>query len=84
MDKDVDLSIRLAGLTFKSPIVVASSECAANLSLIQNLADKNIRIQSHRNALISRKSIKIPACCAVNAKQPAFIMYLKSIKTKNM
>jgi dihydroorotate dehydrogenase/NAD-dependent dihydropyrimidine dehydrogenase PreA subunit len=42
MDKDVDLSIRLAGLTFKSPIVVASSECAANLSLIENLVDKNI------------------------------------------
>jgi dihydroorotate dehydrogenase len=37
MDNVVDLSIRLAGLTFKSPIVVASSECAANLSLIQNL-----------------------------------------------
>jgi NAD-dependent dihydropyrimidine dehydrogenase PreA subunit len=42
MDKDVDLSIRLAGLTFKSPIVVSSSECAANLSLIVNLVDKNI------------------------------------------
>jgi len=37
MDKDVDLSIRLAELTFKSPIVAASSECAANLFLIQNL-----------------------------------------------
>ena len=42
MDKDVDLSIRLAGLRFKSPIVVASSECAANLSQVQNLADKHI------------------------------------------
>jgi dihydroorotate dehydrogenase (NAD+) catalytic subunit len=42
MDKDVDLSIRLAGLTFKSPIVVASSECAANLSLVQNLVNKHI------------------------------------------
>jgi len=42
MDNVVDLSIRLAGLTFKSPIVVASSECAANLSLIQSLVDKNI------------------------------------------
>jgi dihydroorotate dehydrogenase (NAD+) catalytic subunit len=42
MDKDVDLSIRLADLTFKSPIVVASSECAANLSLIRNLVNKNI------------------------------------------
>ena len=42
MDNDVDLSIRLAGLTFKSPIVVSSSECAANLSLIENLVDKNI------------------------------------------
>ena len=42
MDKDIDLSIRLAGLTFKSPIVVASSECAANLSLIENLVGKNI------------------------------------------
>jgi dihydroorotate dehydrogenase (NAD+) catalytic subunit len=42
MVKNVDLSIRLAGMTFKSPIVVASSECAANLSLIQNLVDKKI------------------------------------------
>jgi len=42
MDKNVDLSIRLAGLTFKSPIAVSSSECAANLSLIENLVDKNI------------------------------------------
>ena len=42
MDKDVDLSIRLAGLRFKSPIVVASSECAANLSQVQNLVDKAI------------------------------------------
>ena len=42
MDKDVDLSIRLAGLKFKSPIVVASSECAANLSQTQNLVDKPI------------------------------------------
>ena len=42
MDKDVDLSIRLAGLTFKSPIVVASSECAPNLSQVQNLVDKSI------------------------------------------
>jgi dihydroorotate dehydrogenase/NAD-dependent dihydropyrimidine dehydrogenase PreA subunit len=42
MDRDIDLSIRLAGLTFKSPIVVSSSECAASLSLIENLADKNI------------------------------------------
>ena len=42
MAKDTDLSIRLAGITFKSPIVVASSECAANLSLIENLVDKKI------------------------------------------
>jgi dihydroorotate dehydrogenase (NAD+) catalytic subunit len=42
MEKDVDLSIRVAGLAFKSPIVVASSECAANLSLIRNLVDKHI------------------------------------------
>jgi dihydroorotate dehydrogenase (NAD+) catalytic subunit len=42
MDKDVDLSVQLAGLTFKSPVVVASSECAANLSQVQNLADKDI------------------------------------------
>ena len=49
MDKDVDLSIRLAGLTFKSPIVVASSECAANLSLIENLVDKNIGAIELRN-----------------------------------
>jgi dihydroorotate dehydrogenase len=49
MDKDVDLSIRLAGLTFKSPIVVSSSECAANLSLIENLVDKNIGAIELRN-----------------------------------
>ena len=42
MAKDMDLSIRLAGITFKSPIVVASSECAANLTLIENLVDKKI------------------------------------------
>jgi dihydroorotate dehydrogenase/ferredoxin len=42
MNTDVDLSAQLAGLSFKSPIVVASSECAANLSLIKNLVDKNI------------------------------------------
>jgi dihydroorotate dehydrogenase (NAD+) catalytic subunit len=42
MDKNVDLSIRLAGLKFKSPIVVSSSECAANLSQVQNLVDKPI------------------------------------------
>ena len=42
MDKDVDLSVQMAGLTFKSPVVVASSECAANLSLIKNLVDKDI------------------------------------------
>ena len=42
MDKVADLSIRLAGIRLKSPVVVASSECAANLSLIQNLVDKKI------------------------------------------
>lgn len=42
MNKDIDLSTRLAGLSFKSPIVVASSECTASLSLIENLVDKNI------------------------------------------
>ncbi len=42
MTMDADLSTQLAGLKFKSPIIVASSECAANLALIQNLTDKNI------------------------------------------
>ena len=42
MVKAIDLSALLAGLKFKSPILVASSECAANLSLIKNLVDKNI------------------------------------------
>jgi dihydroorotate dehydrogenase (fumarate)/dihydropyrimidine dehydrogenase (NAD+) subunit PreA len=42
MVKERDLSALMAGLKFKSPILVASSECAANLSLIKNLVDKNI------------------------------------------
>jgi dihydroorotate dehydrogenase len=42
MLKEIDLSARMAGLKFKSPILVASSACAANLSLIKNLVDKNI------------------------------------------
>jgi dihydroorotate dehydrogenase len=42
MVKEIDLSARMAGLKFKSPILVASSACAANLSLIKNLVDKNI------------------------------------------
>jgi dihydroorotate dehydrogenase len=41
MLKEIDLSARMAGLKFKSPILVASA-CAANLSLIKNLVDKNI------------------------------------------
>jgi dihydroorotate dehydrogenase/ferredoxin len=42
MAKGVDLSTALAGLKCKSPILIASSECAANLTLIKNLVDKNI------------------------------------------
>jgi len=42
MNKEADLSVQLAGLPFKSPIVVASSECAADLSLIKRLVDKPI------------------------------------------
>jgi dihydroorotate dehydrogenase subfamily 1 len=42
MVTQIDLSAQLTGLMFKSPVLVASSECAANLSLIRNLADRNI------------------------------------------
>ncbi|MGD9079579.1 MAG: 4Fe-4S binding protein [Desulfobacterales bacterium] len=55
MDKDVDLSIRLAGVKFKSPIVVASSECAANLSQVRNLVDKPI------GAIVTKTYTSAPA-----------------------
>lgn len=42
MQKKPDLSTQLLGLTFKSPILVSSSECAANASLVKNLIGKNI------------------------------------------
>lgn len=37
-----NLSVQLAGLTFKSPVVVASSECAANLTILKNWTDRKI------------------------------------------
>ncbi len=36
MATTANLSVQLAGLTFKSPVVVASSECAANVSILKN------------------------------------------------
>ncbi|MDP7354814.1 MAG: hypothetical protein QGE94_07025 [Desulfobacterales bacterium] len=38
------LSVQLAGLMFKSPVVVASSECAANLSIFKNWRDRHQKI----------------------------------------
>ena len=38
----INLSVQLAGLTFKSPVVVASSECAANLSILKNWTERKI------------------------------------------
>ena len=37
-----DLSVEMAGLRFKSPILVASSECGSNVSILRHLTDKKI------------------------------------------
>ena len=42
MEKIPDMTVQVAGLTFKNPIVVASSECAANLSVLKNWTNRNI------------------------------------------
>ena len=42
MEATTDMSVRVAGLTFKSPIVVASSECAANLKILKNWTNRKI------------------------------------------
>jgi len=42
MSGDENLSVQMAGVTFKSPILVASSECTSSLTMLQNLTDKHI------------------------------------------
>ena len=42
MQTIADMSVKVAGLSFKSPIVVASSECAANLTLLKNWTNRKI------------------------------------------
>ena len=42
MASAVDLSVELAGIEFKSPIIVASSECGSNVSMLKQLTDKKI------------------------------------------
>jgi dihydroorotate dehydrogenase/ferredoxin len=37
-----DLSVEMAGLRFKSPILVASSECGSNLAMLRHLTDRKI------------------------------------------
>jgi len=42
MPKDLDLSAEIAGLKFKSPILVSSSELTSDLSISKDLAHRNI------------------------------------------
>ena len=42
MPNELDLSAGIAGLKFKSPILVSSSELTSNLSLLKDLAHRNI------------------------------------------
>jgi dihydroorotate dehydrogenase len=42
MADTVDLSVEMAGLRFKSPILVASSECGSNVSMLRHLTDRKI------------------------------------------
>ena len=42
MADTVDLSVEMAGLRFKSPILVASSECGSNVSILRHLTDRKI------------------------------------------
>ncbi|WP_457551097.1 4Fe-4S dicluster domain-containing protein [Desulfobacula sp.] len=42
MYKKLELSTQLLGLEFKSPILISSSECTANISLLKKLINKNI------------------------------------------
>ena len=42
MPNDLDLSAKIAGLKFKSPILISSSELTSNLSLLKDLAYRNI------------------------------------------
>jgi len=42
MNNDIDVSIQLAGLRFKSPVIVSSSECGSDLSQVKILTKMNI------------------------------------------
>jgi ferredoxin len=42
MTGSVDLSVEMAGLSFKSPVVVASSECGSDVSILRHLTEKKI------------------------------------------
>ncbi len=42
MAGNVDLSVEMAGLRFKSPILVASSECGSDVSILRHLTDRKI------------------------------------------
>jgi dihydropyrimidine dehydrogenase (NAD+) subunit PreA len=42
MKETVDLSVKMAGVAFPSPILVASSECASNPSMVKNLLCRGI------------------------------------------
>ena len=42
MTGTVDLSVEMAGLSFKSPLVVASSECGSSVSMLRYLTERKI------------------------------------------
>jgi dihydroorotate dehydrogenase/ferredoxin len=42
MLNDLTTSVQIAGVTFKSPILVSSSECASSLPLLEQLTQRNI------------------------------------------
>jgi hypothetical protein len=42
MTGTVDLAVEMAGLSFKSPLVVASSECGSNVAMLRYLTERKI------------------------------------------
>ena len=42
MNNDIDVSVQLAGLKFKSPVIVSSSECGSDLSQVKILTKMNV------------------------------------------
>lgn len=40
--RDLDTSVRMAGVTFKTPVLVSSSECTSSLPLFENLIQRSI------------------------------------------